>query len=311
MAGEADQEHPLSLPVSPFGALVIELRPFDAGFLPLALRIPLSRGAPVLTGPDSRLSAALWPGGVLEIELLPERLPAPPRFIAQTGGMRLCWQDGSPPLLRCESAALVREYPLPDGALTPGLLPAANALFLTGERSCGDQYALVLAPDASSLLLSVTGKDITPVSGGAALRLTHPFGDSMGHAALETWAPTPAGWQITASEPLWEHGAPIRPLTPEATAVAALEAAQLGLIQEAAAFCAPAVPHADILRRAAEFDGCVPLRYALPSGQSAVGLLKLRDHFLHVTPVLYAAQPGGMYGGCLLTRLEIGENVQM
>ena len=79
-------------------------------------------------------------------------------------------------------------------------------------------------------------------------------------------------------------------------------------MQEAAAFFAPAVQHADVLRRAAEFDGCVPLRYALPSGEAAVGLLKLRDHFLHIAPALYAAQPGGMYGGFLLTRLEIDEN---
>ena len=309
MAGEADAEHPLSLPVSPFGALIIELRPFDAGILPLTLRIPLSRGAPVLSAPDPRMSAALWPDGVLEIELLPERLPLPLRFIAQTDGARLFFQNGSPPSLRCESAAFVREYPLPEDALAPSLSPAANSLLLTGERSCGDQYALVLSPDASSLLLSVTGKSIASLCGGAALRLMHSFGDSVGHAVLETWGPSPSGWQLTSSEPMWEQGAPARPRTPEATAVAAVEAAQLSLMQEAAAYFAPTVPHADVLRRAAEFDGCVPLRHALPSGEAAVGLLRLKDHFLHIVPALYSAQPGGQYGGYLLTRLEINENV--
>ena len=309
MAGEADAEHPLTLPVSPFGALVIELRPFDAGILPLCLRIPLSRGAPVISAPDPRMSAALWPGGVLEIELLPERIPSPARFIAQTDGVRFYWQDGSPSSLRCESAAFTREYPLPDGALAPTLSPAANALLFTGERSFGDQYALLLTPDASSLLLSVTGRNITPLSSGAALRLMRSFGDSVGHAALETWAASPVGWQLTSSEPMWEQGAPVRPLTPETTAVAAIEAAQLGLTQEAAAFFASAVSHDAVLRRAAEFDGCVSLRYALPSGEPAVGLLLLKDHCLRIIPAFYSAQSGGPYGGYLLTRLEIDENV--
>lgn len=309
MAGEADAEHPLTLPVSPFGALIIELRPFGAGVLPLSLRVPLSRGRPVLSARDPRMSAALWPDGVLEIELLPERLPSPALLIAQTGGARLFWQDGAPPTLRCESESFVRGHPLPEGALPPVSEPLANALLLTGERTFGDQYALVLSPDASSLLFSVTGKRITPLSGGTALRLLRSYGDSVGHAALETWSASPTGWQLTASEPMWEQGAPVRPRTPEATAAAAIEAAQLGLIQEAAAYFAPAVPHDETLRRAAEFDGCVPLRHALPSGETAVGLLRLRDHFLQIIPALYSAQPGGQYGGYLLTRLEIDENL--
>jgi hypothetical protein len=132
MAGEADAEHPLTLPVAPFGALIIELRPFEAGVLPLTLRVPLSRGAPVLPAADPRMSAALWPGGVLEIELRPERIPSPARLIAQIGGVRLFRQDGAPPALRCESESFIREYPLPEGALMPAAELLANAILLTG-----------------------------------------------------------------------------------------------------------------------------------------------------------------------------------
>lgn len=310
MAGETDAEHPLCLPVSPFGALILEMRPFAPALMPLSLRLPLSRGAPILTAPDPRMSIALWPGGVIEIELIPERVPSPARFLIQSGGVRFFMKEGPQPLLRCESAASVREYPLPEGANAPELTPLPNSLLMTGQRGGGDQYALVLAPDASSLLLSVTGKNISLLEGSAALRLMHPFGDTVGHASLETWAASPAGWQLSSSEPMWEHGAPIHPASPEATAVAAVEAAQLGLLHEAEAYFSPTCPHAEILARVQEYDGCTPLRCALPGGESAVGLMKLRDGVLHIIPAKYAVQPGGRLGGYLLTKLEITEKPQ-
>jgi len=310
MAGETDEKHPLCLPVSPFGALILEMRPFDPGLLPLTLRLPLSRGAPILSAPDPRMSIALWPGGVIEIELIPLRMPAPARFLLQSGGVRFFIQEGAQPVLRCETAASVYTHSLPEGANAPALTPLPDSLLLTGERSCGDQYALVLAPDASSLLLSVTGKNIELLEGGAALRLMHAFGDTAGHASLETWAAFPSGWQLSSSEPMWEHGAPVRPPTPEATAIAAIEAAQLGLAREAAAFFSPTCPYAELLARLQEYDGCTPLRYPLPSGESAVGLMKLRDSVLHIIPAKYTSQPGGPYGAHLLTGLEITEKPQ-
>lgn len=311
MAGEVDAQHPLPLPVSPFGTLTIELRPYEPGVLPLSLRLPLTHGMPAPDHPDPRMSIALWPGGILEIELLPEHLPAPARFIAQTDSLRFFYQDGSPPHLLCDGAKLSHKYPLPHSALPPSLTPLPGALLLTGECGDGDSYALLLAPDAASLLLSVTGRNITPLDGGAALRLIRPAGDSVGHASLETWACAPSGWRLAASEPVWAQGAPVRPTTPEATAIAAVEAAQLGRMQEAAAYFAPETPHADPLERAAGFDGCVPLRYPLPGGLPAVGLMRLKDHFLQIVPAVYAHRPGGLNGGFLLTQLEIHENAQM
>ena len=287
---------------------MIELRPFEAGILPLCLRIPLSRGVPLLSEPDPRVQIALWPGGVIEIELIPERLPLPDRFLAQAGGCRFHYRAGHMPALRCSSEASERDFPLPAGAHPPALSPLPDALLFTGDTEEGDQYALILPPDASALLLSVTGRNITLCDGGAAIRLMHSFSDSVGHAALETWAAAPSGWMLASSEPMWEHGGPVRPAAPEAVALAAIEAAQLGLAQEAASYFAPACPCSGTLARAALFDGCTPLRYALPSGEPAVGLMKLKDNILHITPVRYAAQPGG--GSYLLTQLEIPENAQ-
>lgn len=308
MAGEVDAERPLTLPVSPFGALILELRPFPAGYLPLALRIPLSHGAPLIHQADPRFFAALWPGGVLEIELIPERLPATsqPRFLSQLGDMRLFLSEGASPSVRCEFSSAAYVHPLPELALPPAASAIPGGIFLVGDRTCDDQYALILSPDASTVLLSVTGKNISLLDGGAALRLLHPLGDTVGHAALETWAVTPQGWQLAASEPMWERGAPVRPETPEAAAIAAVESAQLGLSSEAAAYFAPAVSCADILAQAASYDGCVPLRYPLPGGESAVGLMQLRGNVLHIVPARYAARPGGLNGAYQLTKLEIG-----
>ena len=311
MAGEVDAERPLSLPVSPTGALVIELRPFAPGLLPLSVRIPLSRGVPIISAPDPRISAAVWPGGVVEIELIPQRTPAPARLIARSGSVRFFWIDGSPPLLRCESPDSDHLYPLPGGALTPTLTPLPTALLFTGGLGSGEQYALLLAPDASSLLLSVAGRHIEPLNNGSSLRLMHSFGDTVGHAALETWTASPAGWQLASSEAMWEHGAPVRPATPESLALAAIEAAQLSRLPEAAVCFAPACPYANVLARAAEYDGCTPLRYALPTGESAVGLMRLKENVLHIIPAKYAAQPAAPGSACLLTGLEIDEKAQM
>lgn len=309
-AGEIDGERPLTLPVSPLGPLLLELRPFEPGRLPLALRIPFSGGVPLLSAPDPRVWAALWPGGVTELELRPERLPdVCPQPIGQVGEVRLSFLGGDAPLVLCESPSGVFRHALPEGARLPEarLLPSALLISgaLTGEAD--ERYALALSPDASSLLLSVSGIELTIGDGGNALRLLRACGDTVGHAALETWSASATGWALTDSEPMWLPGAPHWPDTPQAVALAAAEAAQLNLMSEAASFFAPSVPCTGVLARAAEYDGCVPLRYPLPDGEAAVGLIRVRDNVLRVTPVRYAASPGGAHGAWQLTRFDIGE----
>ncbi len=64
------------MPVAPRGAVYIEHRPFENGYLPLTRRLTLSGGSvladSVADAPG--LSAVLWPGGVTEVELMPEAL---------------------------------------------------------------------------------------------------------------------------------------------------------------------------------------------------------------------------------------------
>ncbi len=305
MAGETDPDHPVTLPVSPFGAHLIELRPFDAGLLPLALRLPLSRGVPLLPAPDSRLCAALWPGGIVELELIPERLPSssPPRLLARLGEVQFSYEQSVPPRVRCETPHAAHVHSLPESAQPPAVTPLANGFLLTGGCESG-QYALVLSPAADSARLMLEGRNITLMEGGA-IRLMRPLGDLLGRAALETWAETPAGWQLTVSEPMWLTGGPKWPSSPEETAIAAIESAQLGHEADAASFLAPLAACPEALSQAAQYDGCTPLKYPLPGGETAVGLMKLENGLLRIVPAVYTAVPGGARGGWQLTGLQI------
>ena len=308
LAGETDGEHPLALPVSPFGALFVELRPYSPGFLPLAVRLPLSHGAPVIEEPDPRMCIALWPDGVVELELAPQALPSPhmPEPIGRTGEISFLYTDA--PALLCSTPSGSFTHPLPEGALKPSASSVPSGVLFLGGLKDGGQYAAALGHDASALLLSVTGKSIIPLEDGSGLRLLHAYGDSVGHASLETWTASPQGWRMTLAEPMWEHGAPIRPDTPAAAAEAAVEAAQLGLMSEAMSYFAPAVSCTEALGRAAGFDGCVPLRAPLPDGRPAIGLMKMKNHVLTIVPAYYTASSGGAASPWQLTGLEIHED---
>lgn len=295
LAGEVDPDRSVTLPVSPFGALILEHRPFSAGFLPLTLRIPISQGAPLVASPpDARLFAALWPDGLIELELRPERPPDahPPRFLGYAGETRV---SVSSSFVFCESPAGFFSYPLPDGAAPPSLTVLPSGAMLCGALPNSAQYALVLAPDGSSCPLALTGQSVAPLDGGA-IRVVRSLEDAIGRAMLETWVCDRQDWRRAASEPVWASGAPVWPSTPESTAIAALEAAQLGYRAEAAAYFSPLYPCDDLLKAAAACDGCVPLRAPLLSGEPAVGLTRLDGGLLRIIPAIYRASPGGPHG---------------
>ncbi len=310
MLGEIDSEHTLSLPVCPTGALILEMHPFGRNLLPIALRLTLSHGVPILSAEnDDRYAAALWGSGVLEIELIPQRLPsadaAQPLF--EHSGIRFSLQNGDAPQILCETPAGRFVHPLPHGAQTPALTPLADALLFSG-KAVDEEYALLLSRDAAQTLLSLSGRGITLSEGGTSLRILRSAGDSLGHGQLETWKPTAQGWAVCQSEPMWYDGTPHYPQTPEATAVAAVEAAQLGLMNEAQSYFAPMCCRTEALERAGEYDGCVPLRYPLPGGEAAVGLMKMDGSLLRITPIRYKVTCGGAHGAWQLTELELSEN---
>ena len=104
---------------------------------------------------------------------------------------------------------------------------------------------------------------------------------------------------------MWAEGMPVRPQTPADVAMAALEAAQLGLSGEAASYCAAHLADSDVFSRIGEYDGCTRLRVPLPDGSDAVGVTKLQEGVLRVYPVRYSASRGGTYGTWQLEALEV------
>ena len=307
LAGEVDGERPLTLPVAPTGALLLELRPFSQGLLPLTTRVPFSRGVPLASAlrGDARLHAALWPGGVVELELTPQPLPTSeaPAPLARLNGVDISLLGAGRILCQSEAGQFI--HSLPDGALPPRADALPGGALLRGETAGGDMYALVLSPDGGANLLTLAGREITLLEDGAAIQALILQRDTVGHARLDTWTDGPEGWRLTGSEPLWAQGAPAWPQTPQATALAAIEAAQLGLTAEAASYFSPAFPCQEVLSLAAQFDGCVPLRYPLPDGGDAVGLMRLEDGLLRVVPASYRAERGGAHGLWQLEALEI------
>ena len=141
MAGEIDREHPLYLPISPTGVLFLQMHPFEHNLLPLALRLTLSQGIPILgQTADNRFCAALWYGSILEIELIPQHLPSDGEiFLFEQGGIRFSLRD-NPAVLICETQAGSFTHPLPDGAQPPALMPLDDALMLRGI--CGGRLCL-------------------------------------------------------------------------------------------------------------------------------------------------------------------------
>lgn len=73
LAGSISADAPLALPVSPFGALYLQFHPFQDEFRPMARRVVFSAGKIVETSLEgqSGLYAVEWPGGAVELELIP------------------------------------------------------------------------------------------------------------------------------------------------------------------------------------------------------------------------------------------------
>ncbi len=311
-AGEAGEDSAVSMPVSARGMLYIELRPLQGGYLPLARRFAMANGRPVGTSIEGQpgLSALSWPGGVLEIELAPERARAtPPKVLSGAqGDLTLRLIDGDTTQLELTRNGQAAVHSLPDGAQPPEAraLPDGT-LALTGDADAG-RYLLLLGPDLSDALLSVTGREVE-LTDSQSVRALVDMGDTVGHARLMHWSRAGGRFVPGETESLWAQGAPVWPDDPEATALAALEASLLGLRDESHAYFTPGFRAQDnrALAEARAADGCTRLRYPLPDGRQAVGLVSLSgDNCAHVTPVAYHALPmGGTQGAWRLDSMEL------
>ena len=163
---------------------------------------------------------------------------------------------------------------------------------------------------AGNVLLCVEGREATLRADGSVYVLSE-LGDEVGHARAAVYTPTAEGYALASSDMLWAQGAPVWPQSPEACALAALQAQLLALSGEAegylaAGYARASAPLAEIVEG---FDACVRMKFPLPSGENAVALLRLAgENLLEAVPVLYSASAtGGTQGSYRIERLLRGE----
>jgi hypothetical protein len=300
-AGELTPEAETALPVAPRGPLYLEHRPLTAGYAPLTRRITLSGGVPIAVSDPSGIEAASWPGGALEVLLTPEPIFSKARtlfdenglVIERTGGRLTASKDGA-----------VRRISLPEGAREPEVARLPGALCLSG--ACDDgAYLIALGDDVTSTLLNVSGREASVTPDGEA-RALEDMNDVTGHARLTRWTLSDGRFAQVSVEHFWTRGAPEWPRTPEEAALAALQASRLGLLDEARGYLTTGATF-DALEAASASDGALPLKYPLPDGRPAVGLLTVTGDWLSaIRPVFYHASPlGGPQGVWRLDKLEL------
>ncbi|MEG0986306.1 MAG: hypothetical protein RSD95_10205 [Clostridia bacterium] len=201
--------------------------------------------------------------------------------------------------------------------LVDGFLPLARRITLAG--GCVLPASVPDAPGLAAVLWpgGVTEIELTPEPIGGrvlpgspaqlpgaqrtedgAVRTFELLNDTVGHAQLSIWREQDGAWTCVHREILWAQGAPAWPDTPDKTAMAALEAALLGLNDEAAGYLTGSVKAQDALWQAArDAKGCVPMKFGA-LGRSAVGVVRVLGAQLARVDALYyrAIATGGAQG---------------
>lgn len=298
-AGEVYDEAETALPVAPRGPLLIEHRPLVSGYVPMARRMTMSGGQPIALTDAAGVEAVVWPGGAVEMLLTPERRSSRAQVVCDENGLLIEMENER---LTARKNGEARTYTLPDGAQAPEIQRLEGALALSGGCDAG-AYLLALGDDVTQPLLNAFGREASVTPDGEA-RVLEDMDDLVGHARLTRWTLSDGRFTQVAAEHFWTRGAPEWPTTPEGAALSALEAARLGLADEAQAYLAPGALE-DALSAAALSAGAIALKYPLADGRPAVGLIELKQDWLaQVNPVYYHASPlGGPQGVWRLDRL--------
>lgn len=287
-AGELSAAIPLMRPIGGRGAVYLDYRPFTNACRSMARRLVFSGGEPMAESVEENenLNVIIWPGGTVEVELIPEVRAAESlsfEFAGHHFTLEAC-------RLLCDGHPLGR---LPEGAQLPEGRAFPEGIALLG-RCSGGNYLFTCDPACTHQSGFLQARQLEMENDGRIRAVVSP-GDLVGHARLESWRLTPEGLMLISSEPAWANAAPHWPQTPEETAIAALEAAMAGLDDEAERYLSPALrtklsPAA--LR--AMGDLCVKMKYAHPGARPCVGIVKLEGGRLaRIMPLYYKASPSG------------------
>ena len=293
-AGEASADAPLFTPVAAFGPVYLECRPLQPGWLPMARRLVLSGGAPMAESLEQSddVFAIRWPGGVIEIELMPARDASEHSEPLALGGLNARLIRGRECRLELDGLSC----PLPLDAHAPEATRFGDAIALLGQAGDG-QYLLTLSenPLRQTGFLRAGRIDFEAAQ---TVRALTDRRDVAGHGVLERWQLNSSGLALISSDPVWMDGAPRPPASPEQAALAALEAALLGFADEAAEYFVPSASEFFPPDRISELgEIALPMKFGTPGGAPAVGLLHVESaNTALVRPVFFrAVQSGGQW----------------
>ena len=170
-----------------------------------------------------------------------------------------------------------------------------------GERIARKRKELGLSQEALGERLGVSRQAIYKWESDASLPEIEKL------IALSGIFSVPVGWLLGVEElPPEGEAAPAGELTQE----------QLAMVREivdgylAAGYACASAPLSEIVEG---FDACVRMKFPLPSGESAVALLRLAgDNLLEAVPVLYSVSPtGGAQGPYRLEHLRREETAPL
>ncbi len=294
--GEVRKEAPIFRPVSPYGAVNLEFRPFHPMALPVSIKIVFSNGKPLSQSfpGESGATVTSWPFGITEIRLPINIIHTGAPFIKTLTGAGRTFKYIKTPAgayLETEFQGRMSVHPLPKYADEPVFAEGDGVLYVSGSARTDLRYALILTQTGEHMLISLLGKDISFLPGGR-IRLIKETGDLAGHETEEIYLKNDAVFQMESSRIQKSPDKEFRAVTPFECAVCAAESILYSLEDELSEYFAPEFSMDEqtnaLIRSAASIR---PLLFTPPDGRSAVAALsKSAPAFFEAAPLYYRAE---------------------
>lgn len=304
LAGEVGEKMPAVMPVGQFGPVYVQLFPFGGQTPPASARLTLSGGLPVPNSLEGDCADVIgWPDGLIEIELTAGGTAFEQytleldevSVLVDRGGARFTSPIGS----------YLHSLPTTGGC---SLKRHDRGYLLSGSSPLGNDVALLVSPDCSRTLFIAEGDSIEYLSADDAFSVISELNDLTGHIAVQRWEWTGDEYQAAESTVGFANGVPRQPSSPEETALAAAQAAILGMADEAAGYISEADRQkvTAVLDEAASYGGAVRLPRPPIDGRPAIGLLREESEGIsRVFPLYYGAEADGSTGYWRLNFLRI------
>lgn len=283
-SGEISPDEPLIRPVSPRGAVYMDFRPLQNGYLPVTRKIVFSGSKPMAESVENAedIGLVLWPGGICEIEITPPVFGTAKARSFSFGGHTFSISGDVPKLYRGEYLLGT----LPEGAGIPKVIQMDEGYAFYGDA--GTSKYLLTADPALKNGTGFLSADEIGIDDDETIAATLLQNDVAGHATVEKWRLTAEGLELISSEPGWKDGRAKKPETAEQTAIAAVQAALMGKTEEALDYLTEELREENPLDQFfGKYDLCTEMKYAHPDNRPCIALLRLAGERMAVAEALY------------------------